>query len=293
MSKLNYELEQLGIISRDRLATYYPRVRDREDIAVLRDPLTEVIVLSESNHVSQTYYVERKETGHIAVHNSKVITPRLQDNIRRAEEFGHYIKGKCWLDFGCGTGGMLDELASEASWAAGLEPNQDRHSMVSAKGHQVVGSLSELEDESLDVVTMFHVFEHLTDPVGILASLRRVLRPGGALIIEVPHARDVLFTLYDCDAFKRFTFWSEHLVLHTRQSLTILLNAAGYHETEIIGYQRYPLANHLHWLAKGSAGGHVTWQYLTGAELDLSYSNNLTRIDRSDTLIAISVKEVN
>jgi len=291
MSKLNHKLEQLGIISCDRLETYYPRVRDREDIAVLRDPKTEVIVLSASNHVSQTYYVERKEIEHIAVHDSKVITPRLQDNIRRAAEFGHYIRGNRWLDFGCGIGGMLDELSSGASWAAGLEPNQDRALITTNKGHQVVGSLSDLEDESLDIVTMFHVLEHLTDPVGILTSLRRVLRPGGRLIIEVPHARDALFTLYDCDAFKRFTFWSEHLVLHTRQSLAILLSAAGYHETEIIGYQRYPLANHLHWLAKGLGGGHVKWKYLSGSQLDLSYSNSLTRIDRSDTLIATAVKE--
>lgn len=285
MSKLNHELERLGIISRERLEDYYSRVRDRDDVAVLRDSSTEVIVLSSSGHVSDNYYKERKETELISVHDAEVATPRLADNIRRGREFGGHIREKRWLDFGCGLGGMLDELASQAAFAAGLEPNQDRASIVTAKGHQVVMGLDELEDDSLDIITMFHVLEHLTDPVGVLTSLRRVLRPGGRLLIEVPHARDALFTLYDCEAFKRFTFWSEHLVLHTRQSLRVLLKAAGYAELQIMSYQRYPLANHLHWLAKNKPGGHDNWSMLDTLDVATSYSAALSKIDRTDTLI--------
>lgn len=288
MSKLNLELERLGIISLERLELYYPRVRDRDDISVLRDPITEVIVLSGCDHVSETYYTERKETELIAVHDAEISTPRLQDNIRRAKEFGVYIKGKRWLDFGCGLGGMLDELATEAAYAAGLEPNQDRASIVSAKGHQVVTNLDELEDASLDIVTMFHVLEHLDDPVGVLKELRRVLRPGGGLIVEVPHARDALFTLYDCEEFKKFTFWSEHLVLHTRHSLQLLFKAARYPEHQIMGYQRYSLANHLYWLSKGHLGGHEKWHMLDSMEVQSSYWLSLAKIDRTDTLILIA-----
>lgn len=280
------ELEKLGILSKSRLELYYPRVRDRDDIAVLRDPTTEVIVLSRSDHVSEAYYEGREEKSSYSVQGAEITTPRLEDNVRRASEFGGYIRNKRWLDFGCGLGGMLDEIASEAAWAAGLEPSRERAAIISAKGHNVVVSLDGLEDESLDVVTMFHVLEHLTEPVAVLQAVRRVLRPGGTLLVEVPHARDALFSLYDCDAFKRFTFWSEHLVLHTRQSLRVLLQHAGYDDIEIVGHQRYPLANHLYWLAKEKPGGHEAWQFLSSDDLCSGYSSALQKIDRTDTLVA-------
>lgn len=287
MSNVIAELEQLGVLSAKRLEEFYPRVRDRDDVAVLIDPITEIIVLSRFDHMSDHYYEDRNEETDYAVHGERVATPRLEDNIRRAADFGSYIRNKRWLDFGCGLGGMLDELATEADWAAGLEPNMERASLVAAKGHNVVRSLDEVEDSSLDTVTLFHVLEHLLEPTAVLSELRRVLRPGGTLIIEVPHARDALFTLYDCEAFKRFTFWSEHLVLHTRLSLRALLDRAGFSNIEVKGWQRYPLANHLHWLAKGSPGGHDKWRFLSSPELEANYQCSLSQIDRTDTLLAI------
>ena len=183
---------------------------------------------------------------------------------------------------------MLDELASEASFAVGLEPNKERASIAISNGHSVIDNLADLETGSLDIVTMFHVLEHLTEPLITLAKLRMYLKPGGILLVEVPHSRDVLFTLYDCVPFKKFTFWSEHLVLHTRQSMALVLREAGFEQTEILGLQRYPLANHLYWLAEEKPGGHDVWRFLTNTTLDAEYESILNHIDRTDSLIAIS-----
>jgi 2-polyprenyl-3-methyl-5-hydroxy-6-metoxy-1,4-benzoquinol methylase len=289
MADLIAELEGLGILSADRLEPYYPRVRDRADIAVLRDPATEVIVLSRFDHVSETYYEKREEKNTYTVHGNEVETPRLEDNVRRSSDFGAYIRNKRWLDFGCGLGGMLDELASEAAWAAGLEPSRERQEIVRGKGHNVIGSLDELEAHSLNVVTLFHVLEHLSDPVDVLKGLLRVLRPGGALLVEVPHARDALFALYDSEEFKRFTFWSEHLVLHTRQSLSALLLDAGYLDIKVTGCQRYPLSNHLYWLSRGKPGGHQSWGFLGSPVMEVEYERVLSESDYTDTLIATCV----
>ncbi|MGI6855491.1 class I SAM-dependent methyltransferase [Mesorhizobium sp. 1B3] len=289
MSNLIAKLESIGVLSGARLEEYYPRVRDRDDVAVLRDPVTEVIVLSRSDHMSEEYYTEREEKHSYSIHGAEIVTPRLEDNTRRAAEFGGYIRDKRWLDFGCGLGGMLDELASEASWAAGLEPNKERAAIVRGRGHNVIGGLSSLEEGSIDVVTMFHVLEHLTEPVAILEAVRRVLRPGGTLLVEVPHARDALFTLYDCEAFKRFTFWSEHLVLHTRRSLQALLRHVGYEAVETMAQQRYPLANHQYWLSKGKPGGHNEWRFLASPALDAEYAASLAKVDRTDTLVSVCV----
>jgi SAM-dependent methyltransferase len=218
------------------------------------------------------------------------VTPRLGDNLRRAADFGHLIRGKRWLDFGCGLGGMLNEMAADAASATGLEPNRDRAAIVAANGHRVVAGAAELEAESLDVITLFHVLEHLADPLGVLRELRTRMAPGGAMLIEVPHARDALFTLYDCEPFKAFTFWSEHLVLHTRTSLRLLLAAAGFGDIEITGYQRYPLANHLYWLSRSRPGGQEKWSLLSpmNGSGQGQYENDLARMDRTDSLIALA-----
>ncbi len=280
------ELSRIGAIHKDRLELFYPRVRDRDDIAVLRDARTEVIVLSQTEHISHSYYQNRTKKE---IYKGSPSPPcRLEDNIRRLSEFGSYIRNKRWLDFGCGLGGTLDELATEASFAVGLEPNKERASIAISKGHSVIDNLADIETGSLDIVTMFHVLEHLTEPLITLAKLRMYLKPGGILLVEVPHSRDVLFTLYDCVPFKKFTFWSEHLVLHTRQSMALVLREAGFEQTEILGLQRYPLANHLYWLAEEKPGGHDVWRFLTNATLDAEYESILTHIDRTDSLIAIS-----
>jgi hypothetical protein len=107
------------------------------------------------------------------------------------------------------------------------------------------------------------------------------------IIIEVPHARDILFSLYNCKKFKEFTFWSEHLVLYTKTSLKLILDAAKFLNYKIEGFQRYPLANHLYWLSKGKPGGHEKWPFLVCEKLEAAYQEQLKEIDRTDTLIAI------
>ena len=281
------ELVKIGALEESNLSLYYPRVRDRDDVEVLRDNKTEVIVLSRSDQTVGGYYEERVEKSSQKVYGRELSTPRLSDNIRRAEDFGSYIRNKRWVDFGCGLGGMLDELGPQAQWAAGLEPNQQRAEIVRSKGHDVISSIEEVPEKSLDIITMFHVLEHISEPTKVLIALKSRLKPGGRLLVEVPHARDVLFTLYDSEAFKKFTFWSEHLVLHTRQSLRLLLNQAGYSNSEITGYQRYPLANHLYWLSQGKPAGHEIWSFLDRQNLHQEYTSILASIDRTDTLISV------
>ncbi len=280
-------LDNLNIIQESRLELYHPRVRDRSDISVLRDPATEVIVLSRVDHITEDYYDERKEKNTYTVHENELFSPKLEDNLRRAKDIGRYIRNKRWLDVGSGLGGMLDEMANEASWAAGVELNKERSAVARRKGHKIFEDLADIEPGSLEIITLFHVLEHIPDPIKFLTTLKPLLRPGGILLLEVPHARDALFTLYDCEPFKSFTFWSEHLLLHTRSSLCKIIKEAGYHEPEVVGFQRYPLANHLYWLSQGRPGGHEQWQLLSRGSVDSEYQACLAAMDRTDTLLAI------
>lgn len=135
-----------------------------------------------------------------------------------------------------------------------------------------------------DIISMFHVFEHLEDPMEILKNIYGALKETGTLIVEVPHARDALISMYGCDAFRKFTFWEEHLILHTKKSLQVFLEQAGFKNVTVENAQRYPLPNHIYWLSEGKPGG----QNVLSVTDNGSYEQHLVEKDATDTIIAFA-----
>ena len=133
---------------------------------------------------------------------------------------------------------------------------------------------------------MWHVLEHLDDPVPVLRGLSDMLTDNGSLLIEVPNADDALISLYESDAFKDFTYWECHLYLYTTETLKRLVDMAGLKVNFITQYQRYPLSNHLYWLTKGKPGGHIVWNMIRDEALDKAYGAKLARLGIADTIIA-------
>lgn len=96
------------------------------------------------------------------------------------------------LDVGASVGHFLNHARSRGYETAGIELSQDVVSFLRDQGHRAYcGTLESLrlEDGSFDVVTYLEVFEHLKHPVRELSEIRRVLRKGGVLCLEVPNAR--------------------------------------------------------------------------------------------------------
>ena len=106
----------------------------------------------------------------------------------------------------------------------------------------------------------------------------------------MPHANDFLIQQKELKEFKDFTFWSEHLILHTYQSLNTILKKSGFKKINISFYQRYNFANHLGWFLKKKPGGHKLFEKFINKNLEDSYSENLKRLRQTDTLIAIAEK---
>ena len=133
---------------------------------------------------------------------------------------------------------------------------------------------------------MFHVLEHILDPKAILSELTEMLADGGQIIVEVPNADDALLTLYQCEPFSNFTYWSCHLFLFTAKTLKMLFSQVNLKVNYIKQIQRYSLSNHLYWLANGKPGGHQKWRFLNSPELHAAYEKQLTAIGKCDTLLA-------
>jgi SAM-dependent methyltransferase len=94
-------------------------------------------------------------------------------------------------DFGCGyearfTRTVLDEVRGAVLIDVALAPELAARDHVRAIEGQLAGALEQLDDASLDVVLCISTLEHLTEPNQALREFRRLLRPGGICLINVP-----------------------------------------------------------------------------------------------------------
>jgi len=106
----------------------------------------------------------------------------------RAQPGGHL------LDVGCGVG-ILVETMGRLGWnAEGIDTDEEVVAVCRARGLRVtLGKLEEQHypDNHFDVVTMMHVIEHVPDPVEMLREVRRILRPGGQVLMLTPNTRSL------------------------------------------------------------------------------------------------------
>ncbi len=281
-------LETLGLTTKQTRVLFNDRTRDIDGLKVWKDTVSGVIYIDDFYTGDETY-IDGSYRDALAKNlgTGKPEYERTIDTQRRLKTYLKYITGKKVLDFGCGNGDFLKLAKPFCVDVLGVELQENYVATLNGNGIECVNNLEVIEDHSLDIAVSFHVLEHLPNPVEILTKLKSKLACDGHVLIEVPHANDFLLSTIDCDAFKQFTIWSQHLVLHTRESLRKMLEYAGFQDIIIEGVQRYPLSNHLNWLANSKAGGHKSpLSMLDSDALFEAYQSSLARIDATDTLVA-------
>ncbi|RSK41539.1 class I SAM-dependent methyltransferase [Mangrovimonas spongiae] len=106
------------------------------------------------------------------------------------------------LDIGCGTGDFL-QTAIQHKWNAfGVEPNVQARTIANAKTNNQVFDVDKLQtfkNERFDVITLWHVLEHLPNLHFEIKTLSRLLKPDGRIVIAVPN-----FKSYDAKYYKNF-----------------------------------------------------------------------------------------
>lgn len=128
-------------------------------------------------------------------------------------------------EVGAGSGAMSHRLEARGMSVVAVEPLLDGARQIAdgATGPTFCGLLHELAlpDGSLPAVGMFDVLEHLDDPEAVLAEVRRILLPGGLLVLTVPALQ---------------WLWSDeddvagHQLRYTRRTLRAQLRGAGFAE---------------------------------------------------------------
>lgn len=262
-------------------------VRDAPEMQIIECDNCGLVSLSQIDHITPRFYENSGMHGGGLPSIEAWLNDAEWDDQRRFEMVKTRLANKHVLDFGCGAAGFLRKAQSLAACVTGVEL-ESRVRDYWAGQINIVQSVeaASLGNEGYDLITAFHVVEHLPDPRGMLKSLAGLLHPKGRMIVEVPSAEDALLSLYDSDAFQRFTYWSQHLFLFNASTLEHLARQAGLRVVAVQHYQRYPLSNHLYWLSQGKPGGHQYWSFLDTHELSEAYANTLAALGKTDTLIA-------
>lgn len=267
--------------------------RDNVNLKPLECSRCGLVQLSSLDHIEPSFY----ENGHM--HDSQPVSVQSElaqcqeDTTRRLEQFKPVLAGKRLLDVGCGAGSFLMAAREYAQSVAGVEPETGFQKHFSEHGLTVFKSIEDISSSyEFDIETLFHVLEHIKDPIAFLTQVAGALRDRNSnhnklCVIEVPHANDALLTLYKNKKFSEFTYWSCHLYLFTEKTLQACAEKAGFKMIKMMQWQRYNLANHLYWLSNGLPGGHKVYQDIISPELEEAYAKSLGDQKLCDTVIGI------
>jgi SAM-dependent methyltransferase len=160
----------------------------------------------------------------------------------------HGVQRARVLEIGAATGFFLEEARRQGLDAVGIEPEPGAALAARRRsGAQVIDGFVEDVDipAPMDAVCMWHVLEHVPDPVPTLRRLRQALRPGGLFFCEVPNI--------DCAlAHAKGDRWSclepEHHVGHfNAESIRVALSTAGF---EPVVRKTVPMVHYARWSSR-------------------------------------------
>ena len=176
---------------------------------------------------SEAYYSHQQ--------NSKGFIPRVYEMVKTINLKGKVAmatsdmaKGRL-LDIGCGVGDFLLQVKKMGWEVMGIEPSEQAASIAQTRlGFTPLqpSDYNKLPDQSFDVITMWHVLEHVDDLKFQTNEWKRLLKPGGRLIIALPN-----YQSFDCQYYSdKWAAWDvpRHLNHFTQACLHGILNSVDF-----------------------------------------------------------------
>jgi 2-polyprenyl-3-methyl-5-hydroxy-6-metoxy-1,4-benzoquinol methylase len=178
-------------------------------------------------------YSQRKSAEDIIVQRSRIHATKSQVQLIK-----NYYSGASLLDVGCGEGFFLFNASKAGYIARGIELSQNAAEYAKKEfGLDIEARAFEelqLSENQFDVVTLWTVLEHVSQPLTILKKVHRILKPGGLLVVSTPNIGSPLAKILG----KK---WWEIRRLHTNQfttkTLTDIVKNAGFKNVSSVCYK--------------------------------------------------------
>ncbi len=146
------------------------------------------------------------------------------------------------LDVGCDRGFFLDEIRRHGYSVRGVELSESARAACDAIGISVTGTLGEVPEKWADCVTLWHVLEHIPQPLDFLSVVRTRMTDHGTLMVRVPD----FSTLWRSILGSRWIWFQpqNHYVHYTARSLRLLLENAGFSVISCVSRRANTLLTH-------------------------------------------------
>ena len=131
--------------------------------------------------------------------------------------------GKRILDIGAGTGDFLFQAKSKKWDVEGVEVNPAARKLAKEKGVELKDALNQVTDRKFDVITLWHVLEHIPNLEETIQQIENLLAPGGTVLIAVPNYKSFDAKYYN-------SFWAaydvpRHLWHFSKESMDLLFSS--------------------------------------------------------------------
>ena len=199
--------------------------------------------LTSIGHLYPDWYTQHQSLDRKQNRLRRFISALLQKKrIKSIERIRRLKQDDRLLDVGCGAGLFLSVVRDHRGvQTTGVELNHGVAARCrTQQGLDVRGGTlleQEFPGDTFDVVTMFQYFEHESQPLSVLREARRILKPDGLLIIEVPNAGGVLAGLFRGNWLGMDV--PRHLVNYTPETLATMVRRGGF---EVMGISFQPVA---------------------------------------------------
>jgi SAM-dependent methyltransferase len=189
------------------------------------------------------------------------------------------------LDVGCGAGKFLYAMHCAGWQVTGIDASAAAVDTVrrslGLRAFQGTLPHNELQDASLDLITMMHSLEHVHQPLEVLRAAFRLLVPGGKLVVAVPNIDSLAFRWFGSKWYALDL--PRHLTHFTPRTLTLMVEDAGFDAGPV------EMLQHSEWLrASSRRAGRQRWLRLR--PLALAASRYCCWTQQADAMMMTAMK---
>lgn len=211
----------------------------KEEFKLIKDEHSEMLITTPQPDIKDLYkyyesedYISHTDSKRSLIEKLYQIIKQysLHKKLKIINRFSE-VKGSL-LDVGAGTGDFL-LCSKKGGWEIqGIEPNDKARKLAKEKGVDLLEDITQITNEKFDIITLWHVLEHVPDLDNYIFKLKALLKDNGTLVVAVPNYKS-----YDAQHYKEF--WAafdvpRHLWHFTKKSIQSLFSKSNMKVVKIL-----------------------------------------------------------